>query len=109
MKGSILRRAACAASLAIFALALLGGGVAQAATLSFGPKMDFGAGTRPLSVTSGDFDRDGDLDLATANIGEAVSVLLNTGNGTYGAPTQFATGMNTEPYSVTSGDFDRRW
>jgi len=78
MEDSISRRALGACCfLVVLALAAMGTGRAEAATLSFGSATPFAAGTSPLSVTSGDFDRDGDLDLATANIGEAVSVLLN--------------------------------
>ena len=48
-------------------------------------------GDEPLSMTSGDFDGDGDVDLATANSGNStVSVLLNLGDGTFAAQvTQF--------------------
>ena len=92
--------------LVVLAVAAIGAGRAEAATLSFAPASPFAAGTNPRSVTSGDFDGDGDLDLATANNGSnTVSVLLNTGAGSYAAATTFPVGTN--PRSVTSGDFDR--
>jgi len=79
----------------VIAVVALGAGRAEAATLSFAPASPFAAGADPLSVTSGDFDRDGDLDLATANFfSDDVSVLLNTGNGTYAAATTFPAGTN---------------
>jgi hypothetical protein len=43
-----------------------------------------GEATRPQSMTTGDFNRDGKPDLATANDwGVSVTVLLNQGNGTF--------------------------
>jgi hypothetical protein len=43
-----------------------------------------GAPTEPVSMITGDFNRDGKPDLATANSqGVSVSVLLNQGNGTF--------------------------
>jgi Leucine-rich repeat (LRR) protein len=64
----------------------------------------FAVGASPYSVTAGDFDGDGDLDLAVANNGSAVSILLNTGAGAYAAAVNYAVGAG--PTSVTAGDFD---
>jgi hypothetical protein len=72
----------------------------------FGPKTDFTTGDRPHSVTSADFDGDGDPDLATANEGDgSVSVLLGTGSGGFGPKTDFALD-GASPFSMTSADFD---
>src|SRR5438034_466873 len=50
-----------------------------AAIPSFAAKQDFATGATPLSVTVGDLNGDGKLDLAVANQGSTtVSVLLNT-------------------------------
>src|SRR5437867_157192 len=81
-----------------------------AATPSFAPKQDFATGAFPRSVTVGDLNGDGKLDLAVANSGvgaSTVSVLLNTtapGAATpnFAAKQDFATG--TSPVSVTVGD-----
>src|SRR6185436_7850087 len=73
---------------------LLGNGMG-----GFGVATNFTAGTGPRSITSGDFNGDSKMDLATANYGSAnVSVLLGTGTGSFGAPVNFAAG--TGPRSV---------
>jgi hypothetical protein len=62
-------------------------------------------GSSPTSVTVGDFNGDGQSDLATANLyGNNVSVLLGTGTGSFGTATNFTVGTN--PNSVTVGDFN---
>ena len=51
---------------------------AEAQGVSFIARRDFGAGSGPVSVTVGDFDGDGKLDLAVANSdSNNVSVLIN--------------------------------
>jgi hypothetical protein len=53
----------------------------------------------------GDFDGDGHPDLVTANFNTStVSVLLNNGDGTFAAKTDYPTGAN--PESVAVGDFN---
>ena len=75
-----------------------GNGTFQAAT-------NYSAGTYPFSVTSGDFDGDGNLDLALTRFStDNVSVLLGNGNGTFNAAVFFAAGDG--PYSLTKGDFN---
>src|SRR6267143_1127199 len=70
-------------------------------------------GSVPFSVTSGDFNGDGKLDLVTANAfwgppppegSNSVSVLLGNGDGTFQAAVNYATGSS--PLSVMSGDFN---
>src|SRR5206468_36264 len=78
-----------------------------AAIPSFAPKQDFATGTNPFSVTAGDVNLDGRLDLAVANLNSStVSVLLNTTAPGAAIPSfapkqDFATG--TDPLSVTAG------
>lgn len=58
------------------------------------------------SLASADFNGDGHRDLATVHPSTGtVSVLLGTGNGTYGAPTDVMVG--NAPQAVVAGDFDR--
>ena len=57
----------------------------------------------PSSVTSGDFNGDGTLDLAVADsLGTAVSVLLGTGTGSFATAVSYAAGGR----SVTAADFN---
>ena len=80
------------------------------ATSSFGAKQDFVTGADPVSVTAGDLNRDGKLDLAVANINsDTVSVLLNTtapgaATPSFAAKQDFATGDG--PVFVTVGDLN---
>src|SRR5438552_9521026 len=81
------------------------------ATPSFTAKQDFATGTNPLSVTVGDLNGDGKLDLAIANNNSSTaSVLLNTtapgaATPSFAAKQDFATGAS--PHSVTVGDLNR--
>jgi hypothetical protein len=75
------------------------------ATVSFSAATNFGAGDAPSSVTTGDFNADGKLDLATANAdSDNVSILLGNGMGGFAAATNFGTGSS--PQSVITGDFN---
>src|SRR4028118_2026081 len=57
------------------------------------------------SVAVGDFNKDGNSDLVTANNkSDNVSLLLGNGDGTFGAATYFGVGSN--PFSVAVADFN---
>ena len=75
-------------------------------TGTFGAKTDFITGNSPISVAVGDFNRDGKLDIVTANeTDRTVSILLNASPGpaTSVAITQVNGGVNPQagvPFSV---------
>ncbi|HLN98743.1 MAG TPA: VCBS repeat-containing protein, partial [Pyrinomonadaceae bacterium] len=81
-----------------------------AATPSFGAKQDFATEDGPLSVTLGDLNGDGKLDLAVANFNSStVSLLLNTtapGSATpsFSGIQEFVTGDGSA--SVSVGDLN---
>jgi hypothetical protein len=78
--------------------------------LGFAPKVDFPTGTRPFSVSIGDFNGDGKPDVATANrYSDDASILLNTTatgatTPTFATKVDFPTG--SYPESVSIGDFN---
>ncbi|MFL6374183.1 MAG: FG-GAP-like repeat-containing protein [Pyrinomonadaceae bacterium] len=76
---------------------------------TFGPKVDYQTATGPFSLAVGDFNSDGILDIAAADVGNtialpSVSVLLGVGNGKFGPKADYATAKN--PISVAVGDFN---
>ena len=65
-----------------------------------------GTGTFTSAVAVGDFNEDGDLDIAAANIGtHDVSIFLGNGNGTFGPANNVPVGGFTPIYVVTT-DFN---
>ncbi len=60
----------------------------------------------PTSVITGDFNRDGKLDLAVANqTDDTVSILLGKGDGTFQTQATYPAG-GTSVAAVALGDFD---
>lgn len=82
----------------------------QAQDVSFIARRDFSTGisTQPSGVVVGDWNQDGNTDLGVA-IGAGapvIAVLLGSGEGTFGAPSNFnAGGFN--PVSIAAADFNR--
>jgi hypothetical protein len=69
------------------------------------PPVIYNVGVGPQFVAVQDLNHDGFPDLVVANTGtNNVSVLLNTGNGTFSAPVEYTTGNG--PASVAIGDFN---
>jgi hypothetical protein len=86
----------------------LPGATLDLAALSLASSTDYTTGITPYSVAVGDFNGDGQPDLAVANSdvvgGNTVSVLLGDGTGGFGAKTDYGTGAH--PNSVAVGDFN---
>ncbi len=72
---------------------------------TFEPATNFPVGDYPYSAVLRDFNGDGKLDLATANMFSFdVSILLGRGDGTFGPEARFPAGMF--PQYIAAGDFD---
>jgi hypothetical protein len=70
---------------------------------TFQTPVTFGVGQAPEALVLGDFNADGNLDIAAANsFSNTVSVLMSNGNGTFQAQQTFAAGPN--PFSLAEGN-----
>jgi hypothetical protein len=71
---------------------------------TFFSSVNYSSAPSPFSIVKGDFNGDGKLDLATANIQVgSVSILLGNNDGTFGAPFNYAVDF---PYELSTGDFN---
>lgn len=81
------------------------------AQITFQPGSTLPTGQRPDAVAFGDFDLDGDQDLAVttgpqgAGNLDAVEIYSNDGSGNYTFLTSILTGNNTGPGAIVSSDF----
>jgi flagellin-like hook-associated protein FlgL len=101
-----------------FASINLQGGVGENAVLStgmsgaigtgsFDARVSYSVGLNPVSVSAGNFNGDGFLDLVTADrASNRVSVLLGLGDGTFAPRVSYSTGGGSGPVSVSTGDFN---
>jgi FG-GAP-like repeat len=105
------RRRATYWAAAVLAAALVGATPAGAA-IHFSKPKSFAAGSDPVAIATGDFDRNGRLDLAVADFnGSNLSVLPGMGDGSFAAPqTLVAAAPNPESLAVgrlnTGSDLD---
>ena len=77
---------------------------AHAQTYIFG-RADFAVGTGAISISMGDFNGDGIIDLAVVNEADnTVSVLLGKVDGTFAPQVTYATGLG--PLAIATGDFN---
>jgi hypothetical protein len=75
---------------------------------SFVTASNFPTGASPNAIAVGDLNGDGKLDLVTVGFGtfsnpNVLSVLLNSGSGTFAAPVNYTT--DASPVAVAVGDF----
>jgi uncharacterized repeat protein (TIGR01451 family) len=72
---------------------------------TFQSQIEFAAGSTPVGVVTGDFNRDGKLDLAAINYPDnKLSVLLGNGDGTFQNYVQYPVGLN--PYGIEVADLN---
>ena len=63
--------------------------------------------TTPIWISVGDFNRDNQLDIATANYnGNNVGILLGYGNGSFASVVTYSAGDGSLPQCISVGDFN---
>jgi hypothetical protein len=67
-------------------------------------KFTVGLGGHPAEISTADFDRDGNPDLAVANSDGTISVLLGNGDGTFRQAVSYSVPL--EPIALVVGDFN---
>jgi len=76
---------------------------------SFGPEVEYVVGPSPGDVVTGDFDADGNADLAVAIGGsDSIAILLGAGDGSFEGPTYCPLDHTSWPVShhLLAGDFN---
>jgi len=81
-------------------------GAAAGPPIAFGPPTTVATGLPNGVAATGDFNRDGKLDLVIASPAGLV-VLLGTGTGGFGPPTLIPIPLGDQVKSIVVGDFDR--
>jgi len=91
--------------LAMAALLFLTSEFSLGAGITFSTPVGYQAGEVPSAVAVGDFNGDGNLDLAVANlVSNDVSILLGNGDGTFQPALSYSAGSG--PESIATGDFN---
>ena len=72
---------------------------------TFNPMLTSPTGANPRSLAVGDFNEDGNMDVATID-GNGVSVLLGDGAGALAPAPTSTIGLGSAPQSVAVGDFN---
>jgi FG-GAP-like repeat/Cep192 domain 4/Protein of unknown function (DUF1573) len=75
---------------------------------TFQPKIDYATGSGPSAVVANDFNGDGKLDLAVANVADAtVSILKGNGDGTFQSQIAYVAGSSAQlQNSMVVADFN---
>ena len=71
---------------------------------SFGSPLDFPTGNQPRGMFTGDFDADGDVDIAATSNPNSIGILLNDGSGIFSAPQY--TAVQNDPIALFGADLD---
>ncbi len=89
----------------VLAVTLLTLSITAAAQFTTAPGSPFAVGSDAASIAVGDFNGDGNLDLAVGSVAsQNVTIFLGNGAGGFSAGTPVAAGLF--PYSVAVGDFN---
>jgi hypothetical protein len=82
---------------------------APASTVQFKPAQSYAVGTNPTALAIGDFNEDGNTDLAVLDHGYNVTMLLGKSDGTFTSGGSFGAGIPTDTTIVPTiviGDFN---
>lgn len=72
---------------------------------TFQPAVNYNAGAQPLSIAVGDFNLDGKLDLAVANVSsQNISILLGNGDGTFQSAVSYST--SDDAFAIAVADLN---
>lgn len=74
---------------------------------TFGTPTTISVGSRPGAIVAGDFNDDGNLDLAIANYGDGtVTLLLGNGDGTFTQASGSPYAVGQDPTAIAAADFN---